>query len=29
MNGWHELPGILLSLAVAFVLGIPIGWGPR
>jgi putative Mg2+ transporter-C (MgtC) family protein len=26
MNGWHELPGILLSLAVAFLLGIPIGW---
>ena len=26
MNGWHELPGILLSLAVAFVLGIPVGW---
>jgi putative Mg2+ transporter-C (MgtC) family protein len=26
MNGWHELPGTLLSLAVAFVLGIPIGW---
>ena len=26
MNGWHELPGMLLSLAVAFVLGIPIGW---
>jgi putative Mg2+ transporter-C (MgtC) family protein len=26
MNGWPELPGMLLSLAVAFVLGIPIGW---
>jgi putative Mg2+ transporter-C (MgtC) family protein len=26
MNGLHELPGILLSLAVAFVLGIPVGW---
>ena len=26
MNGWHELPGILLNLAVAFVLGIPVGW---
>ncbi len=26
MTGWEELPGILLSLTVAFVLGIPIGW---
>jgi putative Mg2+ transporter-C (MgtC) family protein len=26
MNGLAELPGILLSLAVAFVLGIPVGW---
>jgi putative Mg2+ transporter-C (MgtC) family protein len=26
MNGWHELPGIVLNLAVAFVLGIPVGW---
>jgi putative Mg2+ transporter-C (MgtC) family protein len=26
MNGLHELPGILLNLAVAFVLGIPVGW---
>lgn len=26
MNGLEELPRILLSLAVAFVLGIPIGW---
>jgi putative Mg2+ transporter-C (MgtC) family protein len=26
MNGWEELPQILLSLVVAFVLAIPIGW---
>lgn len=26
MNGWEELPRMLLSLAVAFVLGIPVGW---
>jgi putative Mg2+ transporter-C (MgtC) family protein len=26
MNGWDELPSILLNLAVAFALGIPIGW---
>lgn len=27
MSGWAELPGILLSLAVAFLLAIPIAWG--
>jgi putative Mg2+ transporter-C (MgtC) family protein len=26
VSGWAELPQMLLSLAVAFVLGIPIGW---
>jgi putative Mg2+ transporter-C (MgtC) family protein len=26
MSGWKELPRILLDLAVAFGLGIPIGW---
>jgi putative Mg2+ transporter-C (MgtC) family protein len=26
MSGWHELPPVLLNLAVAFVLAIPIGW---
>ena len=26
MTGWEELPGMLLSLAIAFVLGIPVGW---
>lgn len=26
MSGWDELPRILLNLAVAFVLAIPIGW---
>jgi putative Mg2+ transporter-C (MgtC) family protein len=26
MTGWEELPGALLSLAIAFLLGIPIGW---
>jgi len=26
MSGWAELPGILLNLAVAFVLAIPVGW---
>jgi putative Mg2+ transporter-C (MgtC) family protein len=26
MNGWDELPRMLLNLAVAFVLAIPIGW---
>ncbi len=26
MTGWAELPQILLNLAVAFVLAIPIGW---
>jgi putative Mg2+ transporter-C (MgtC) family protein len=26
MNGWDELPRMLLRLAVAFVLAIPIGW---
>lgn len=26
MNGLEELPGNVLSLAVAFLLGIPIGW---
>jgi putative Mg2+ transporter-C (MgtC) family protein len=26
MAGWDELPSILLNLAVAFVLGIPVGW---
>lgn len=25
MNGWGELPGTLLKLAVAFLLGIPVG----
>jgi putative Mg2+ transporter-C (MgtC) family protein len=26
MNGWEELPRMLLNLAVAFALAIPIGW---
>lgn len=26
MNGWAELPRMLLNLAVAFVLAIPVGW---
>jgi len=26
MSGWDELPRNLLNLAVAFVLGIPLGW---
>jgi putative Mg2+ transporter-C (MgtC) family protein len=26
MTGWNELPRILLNLAVAFVLAIPLGW---
>lgn len=26
MSGWEQLPEVLLSLAVAFVLGLPIGW---
>lgn len=26
MNRWGTLPGLLLNLAVAFVLGIPVGW---
>jgi putative Mg2+ transporter-C (MgtC) family protein len=26
MAGWEELPRNLLSLAVAFVLGVPVGW---
>jgi putative Mg2+ transporter-C (MgtC) family protein len=26
MSGWNELPRILLNLAVAFVLAIPVGW---
>lgn len=26
MSGWDELPRILLNLAVAFVLAIPLGW---
>src|SRR5688572_900469 len=26
MSGWEELPTILLNLAVAFALGMPIGW---
>jgi putative Mg2+ transporter-C (MgtC) family protein len=26
MNGWEELPRIVLNLAVAFALAIPIGW---
>ena len=26
MSGWEELPRILLNLAVAFALGLPIGW---
>jgi putative Mg2+ transporter-C (MgtC) family protein len=26
MSEWEELPRILLNLAVAFVLGIPVGW---
>src|SRR3954467_12971571 len=26
MSGWEELPRLLLNLAVAFALGIPIGW---
>lgn len=26
MNGWDQLPGQLLSLAVAFALAIPLGW---
>jgi putative Mg2+ transporter-C (MgtC) family protein len=26
MSGWEEFPRMLLSLVVAFVLGIPVGW---
>jgi putative Mg2+ transporter-C (MgtC) family protein len=26
MTGWEEFPRMLLSLAVAFALGLPIGW---
>jgi putative Mg2+ transporter-C (MgtC) family protein len=26
MTGWDELPRMLLNLAVAFALGIPVGW---
>jgi putative Mg2+ transporter-C (MgtC) family protein len=26
MSGWQELPRMLLDLAVAFALGIPVGW---
>jgi putative Mg2+ transporter-C (MgtC) family protein len=26
MIGWNELPQVLLNLAVAFVLAIPVGW---
>ncbi|HKS74362.1 MAG TPA: MgtC/SapB family protein [Terriglobales bacterium] len=26
MTGWEELPRMLLNLAIAFALGIPIGW---
>jgi putative Mg2+ transporter-C (MgtC) family protein len=26
MSGWDELPRMLLNLAVAFVLAIPVGW---
>lgn len=26
MNGWDEFPGMLLDLAIAFTLGIPVGW---
>jgi len=26
MNGWEEFPRVLLNLAVAFALGLPIGW---
>src|SRR5579884_1813258 len=26
MSGWEELPRILLNLAVAFALGLPVGW---
>src|SRR3954467_5170594 len=26
MSGWEELPRLLLNLAVAFALGIPVGW---
>jgi len=26
MSGWEDFPRMLLSLAVAFALGIPIGW---
>ena len=26
MTGWDELPRMLLNLAVAFALGVPIGW---
>lgn len=26
VSGWEELPRMLLSLAVAFALGVPIGW---
>lgn len=26
MNDWGALPGIALNLAVAFLLGIPVGW---
>lgn len=26
MSGWEELPRMLMSLVVAFVLGVPIGW---
>jgi putative Mg2+ transporter-C (MgtC) family protein len=26
MNGWEEFPRMLLNLAAAFALGVPIGW---
>jgi len=26
MNGWRELPQVLVNLAVAFVLALPVGW---
>jgi len=26
MSGWEDFPRMLLSLAVAFLLGVPIGW---
>ena len=26
MNGWHEFSQVLLNLAVAFLLALPVGW---